>query len=118
MMAKNDDFEIRLEPDGSVLHVRGVVDQLSGPDLREFLEARVGGSGPLTVDLADVDILLAAGLRELDAGVRSVRERGALVDVRAPEGTMAHRVLDVARRLSTQTAPGYTTGRATGLVEA
>ncbi|MFW6773473.1 STAS domain-containing protein [Nocardioides sp. CPCC 205120] len=117
MTAKND-LEIRMEPDGSTIHVRGIVDQLSGPDLRGFLQSQVGDVDQLTVDLTDVQVLLAAGLRELDAGLRIVRDRGALVVVHAPEGSMAHRVMDVARRVGTQPAQGYVTAPAAGYADA
>ncbi|WZH51850.1 MAG: hypothetical protein PIR53_17770 [Nocardioides alkalitolerans] len=92
--------DIRLEPDGSTVTVRGTVDRRSGHGMRTFLESTDLRAVPeVTIDLSGVDMLLAGGLRELAEGFRYVRSGGSVVVVHAPDDTIAGRVIDVLRRI-------------------
>ncbi|WP_447643924.1 STAS domain-containing protein [Nocardioides zeae] len=99
--------DIRLEPDGSTVTVRGTIDRRSGHGMRTFLESTDLRSVPeVTIDLSGVEMLLASGLRELAEGFRYVRDGGSLVVVHAPDGTVAGRVIDVLRRIDAREHDG------------
>lgn len=90
---------VELDPDALLVAVRGEVDLASAPAMREFAEAqldavRVGGA--LVLDLAGVEFLSAAGLRELVAIAVTARDRGVRVRL-GPASELAERVLQASR---------------------
>ncbi|MFW6775804.1 STAS domain-containing protein [Nocardioides sp. CPCC 205120] len=92
-------LEITFDLASATVCVRGVVDVRGARNLRGFLEmAALTDVRRLVVDLAEVEQLHPAGVRELDGGVRVAHALGIAVEVRAPEGSVARRVLDHAGR--------------------
>ncbi|MDF9716432.1 STAS domain-containing protein [Nocardioides sp. ChNu-99] len=92
-------LEIAFDRANATVGVRGVVDAPAAHNLREFVELVLRtGVRRLVVDLTEVEVLHTVGVRELDDGVRAARACGVVVEVRAPDGCVARRVLDLVDR--------------------
>ena len=59
-----------------VIRVEGSVDSKTVGELRDFLDAKVTGSAPVALDLAEVSFLSSAGLRTLLTLHRQTQQLG------------------------------------------
>lgn len=61
----------------AVLVVRGELDAVSAPQLREALdEARSAGGDDVRIDLSDVTFIDSSGLQSITAALRELRDEG------------------------------------------
>lgn len=84
------------ERDGAVLRVVGVIDLVTSEQLREDVMGHIGdATGPLVLDLSEVELLASAGVQVLfDARDVAVRH-GIELSFRAERGSVAHHVLQI-----------------------
>ncbi|MDT9591442.1 STAS domain-containing protein [Nocardioides zeae] len=93
-------FDVDSDPSGGRVTVRGIVDASTVPAVCARVEEAVRQDRTeLTVDLREVQILLASAVPLLDAAVAAAAERGLVVTLDAPPGCVADRVLAVLRDL-------------------
>jgi anti-anti-sigma factor len=89
-------FYAHHDPATHVLRIGGVVDELSGDDLREAI--RLGSddfSHDLTVDLNDVDFLPSMAVGVLAVARNAAEDAGFRLELVADEGSLAQRVLQI-----------------------
>jgi anti-anti-sigma factor len=89
-------YESSYDAANSVLVVAGSVDELAGPVFREDLAKHSAQhTAPLTVDLSDVEFFPSLAVGVLAVAMRTSRESGTELDVRAREGSIVARVLTI-----------------------
>lgn len=97
-------FDARVVEDG-IVAVTGIVDADGAEAVADAVRREVRrGRTHVDVDLGAVDVLLAAAVRTLDEVVREAAGAGVEVALVVPPGCLAHRVLDVLRRLDDDAA--------------
>lgn len=81
----------------ATLYLRGELDELVAPQLRECLnEATGGGTRSVTVDLTAVTLLPSTAIGALVVANRRAGEHGQVVDLVAEAGSIAGRVLSIS----------------------
>lgn len=79
-----------------LISVSGRVDSSTAPQLGEALNAQIGsGTSNLVLDLADVEYLSSAGLREMVAALKKVKQNGGDLRLCTPSDRVME-VLDLA----------------------
>lgn len=97
-------FDARVVEDG-IVAVTGIVDAEGAEAVSDAVRREVRrGRTHVDVDLGAVDVLLAAAVHRLDEAVREAARAGVEVALVVPPGCVAHRVLDVLRRLDDDVA--------------
>ncbi len=80
------------------MRLSGIIDHRSSDQLRRRLaRAGRGGTRPLLVDLADVELLTSAGVQVLFEEVWAAPRGGAALTLFAPHGSPAQHVLEMVR---------------------
>jgi len=79
----------------STLHLHGVLDELSAPALLDDLLGLLADGGAVLVDLTDVELLSAAGVGVLVAGLTQADAQDVRLDLLAGPGGMAQRILTI-----------------------
>jgi anti-anti-sigma factor len=89
-------YESSYDAANSTLVVAGSVDELAGPTFREDLTKHTAQhTQSLTVDLSEVDFFPSLAVGVLAVAMRTSREAGVVLDVRAREGSIVARVLTI-----------------------
>ncbi len=94
--ASAPDLALRLDERAGVVRVDGELDDVAAPELAGRLAA-LDRQGPrLALDLTGVRYLGSAGVRALVELAEGLAARGRSLEVAAPPGTIARRVLDLS----------------------
>ena len=81
--------------ENGTLHVHGVIDQVAARVFHEELVGRLEAAHRVVVDLNDVDLLSAAGVGALVAGMSRAAADGGRLEVLVGAGEVSQRVLTI-----------------------
>ena len=71
------DFDTELQDGGAVIAVRGRLDMVAAPGLREHIRRTIeGGSSHVVIDLGPTEFIDSSGLGAIVAGLKSARQAG------------------------------------------
>jgi anti-anti-sigma factor len=92
---------------GEAVRLDGELDEATAGPLGARLHLRaIERGGRLVVDLTDVRHIGSAGIRMLSQLADDLRREGGALEVVAPPGTMARRILDLTGLAATILPPG------------
>jgi anti-anti-sigma factor len=91
-------LDVRREerPGATVVRMEGELDDVAAPTLARRVAAVDRGDGPLALDLGAVRYLGSAGVRALVELAEGLAALGRRVEIAAPPGTIARRVIDLS----------------------
>lgn len=80
-----------------VVRLSGVIDLSNARELEARVLERGDGTGPLVLDLSELDYLDSSGLAMIDRLAGALAARNRPLRLIAPEGSVAHGVLRIAQ---------------------